>query len=137
MTKQLKGEENTSIKPQSASNRFWQLRVVTFVLICLFGLGIILLLNYKYNAGAVITAFAVLGGVYLTILRDQNERSFKEERAARADFESDRQYALLLEEQKIRKLELFLKLNPMPSDKEKEIFNDLLLPPEENGDTTK
>jgi hypothetical protein len=132
MTKQLKGEENTSKKSRS----LWQLRVVSLVLLCLFGFGIILLLNYKYNAGAVITAFAVLGGVYLTILRDQNERAFKQERAARADFESDRQYALLLEEQRIRKLELFLKLNPMPTDKEKEVFNDLLLTPEDE-DTTK
>lgn len=126
MTNLLPGGE----QPDQKRRSFWQLRVAALVLIGFFGLGVVLILNAKYNIGGVITAFAVGGGVYLTILRDQAERNFLKERAERADFESDRNYALLLEEQKLKKIELYLKLNPAPSDKEKEeLSRDLRLPP--------
>ena len=117
-------------EPNRQRRSFWQLRVAALIFIGFFGLGIVMILNAKYNIGGVITAFAVGGGLYLTILRDQAERNFQQERAERADFESDRNYALLLEEQKLKKIELYLKLNPSPSDKEKEdLSRDLRLPP--------
>jgi hypothetical protein len=124
MTNLLPGGEQPDHKRRS----FWQLRVATLVLIGLFGLGIVLILNAKYNIGGVITAFAVGGGLYLTILRDQAERNFQKERAERADFESDRNYALLFEEQKLKKIELYLRLNPYPTAEEKKDLSDQVRP---------
>jgi ribosomal 30S subunit maturation factor RimM len=106
------------------------------VLFALIGAGILVALNSAYNVGALLIAGGVLGQLFLTQIRDQAEKSFRAARAEREDFEADRSYELLVEDQKLRKLELFLKLNPMPSDEQKKVYEDLLLSPEETEDKT-
>jgi hypothetical protein len=131
MSKQLKGEENSSKK----SRIFWQLRVASLVFLVVLVAGITLVLNQALNVGGLLIAISVVGQFFLAQIRDQDERSFRRERALRSDFESDRDYQLRKRELMLREAELFLKLNPMPSDEEKKKISDNLLLSPEDADT--
>jgi hypothetical protein len=123
MTKKLKGEENTSIKPQ----RYWQLRVASLILFALIGAGVLVALNSAYNVGALLIAGGVLGQLFLTQLRDESERNFRSARAEREDFEKDRDFQLRQKELLLRAIEIKFQIESSRLNaKEKEKLNNLL-----------
>lgn len=129
MPKLLQGR---SERPQK--HRFWRLRVASLILLGFIAIGALVALNYAFNVGAILIAVGVLGQLYLTQLRDQAERAFRDARAEREDFEKDREFQLREKEIFLRAVEVKFQIeNSKLKPDQKEALRNLLAGDEEQN----